>query len=96
MSTRDTTVCFRTCQEALANIARHREATKVIMNLTEEADRIILEMKTGKGIGEDRVTGPRSCGLMGMRERAHMIGARLRMAARPIRGTVVTLALQQG
>ncbi len=96
MSTQDATACFRIFQEALTNIARHSEATKVIINLRQKAGKIILEIKdNGKGITEEQLNNPRSFGLIGMRERVHSIGAQLKITGKPNRGTIVTLTLPQ-
>jgi signal transduction histidine kinase len=70
-----TTAFFRIFQETLTNVIRHAAATRVKVQLKEEASRIILEVRdNGRGIGRDEISDPRSMGLLGMRERAALLG----------------------
>jgi signal transduction histidine kinase len=70
-----TTAFFRIFQETLTNVIRHAAATRVKVQLKEEASRIILEVRdNGRGIGRDESSDPRSMGLLGMRERAALLG----------------------
>ena len=70
-----TTTFFRIFQEALTNVIRHAEATDVDVQLKEEEAQIILEVKdNGRGIRRQEITDPRSMGLLGMRERAALLG----------------------
>jgi signal transduction histidine kinase len=70
-----TTAFFRIFQETLTNVIRHAAATRVKVQLKEEASRVILEVQdNGRGIGRDEISDPRSMGLLGMRERAALLG----------------------
>lgn len=85
---------FRIVQEALTNVARHAQASKVEVSLTTMEDCLVLEV-ADDGVGIDnRAAGPRptdSLGLVGMAERATLLGGTLRVTHRaaPARGTVV-------
>ncbi|MBE1492707.1 sensor histidine kinase [Plantactinospora soyae] len=80
-------VIYRIAQESLTNVARHASATKVELSLLAEAGAVVLRV-ADDGLGEVRQEG---AGIRGMRERALLIGARLRIAAVPGTGTEVRL-----
>jgi signal transduction histidine kinase len=80
-----TTTFFRIFQETLTNVIRHAEATHVDVQLKEEAARVILEVKDdGRGISKEEISDPKSMGLLGMRERAALLGGNFRI--QPLRG----------
>jgi len=84
------TAIFRTCQEALTNVMRHAEATRVAVSLEERKGRIVLIVRdNGRGITSEQVRDRRSLGIIGMRERAYMLGGRVRICRRPEGGTLV-------
>jgi PAS domain S-box-containing protein len=88
------TAIFRIFQEALTNVARHAEATRVWMSLKEQAGGLILEVRdNGRGITEDEISSSKSLGLLGMRERALVFGGEVVISGRPGRGTTVTLKM---
>lgn len=69
------TTFFRIFQETLTNIIRHAGATQVTVNLNEAGDRITLEVvDNGRGISRTEISNTRSMGLLGMRERAALLG----------------------
>ncbi|MEH6436611.1 CHASE3 domain-containing protein [Massilia sp. DD77] len=69
---------FRITQEALNNIAKYAKARSVIVNLTREEDGWDLEITDdGIGIPEGAMTKSKSHGLLGMRERALLLGGTL-------------------
>jgi PAS domain S-box-containing protein len=81
---------FRVAQEALTNITRHANATKVDVSLRERGGQVAMEVRdNGKGINQDQVLDPKSFGLIGMRERVHSFGGRLEIRGNPGKGTVV-------
>jgi hypothetical protein len=89
-----TIAVFRIVQEALTNVARHAEATRVTV-LVEHGDgtlRLAVE-DNGRGIAEDRIVGAASFGLLGMRERVTLLGGEIAVRRRPERGTAVTVRL---
>jgi len=69
---------FRITQEALNNIAKYAKAHNVIVNLTQEPDGWGLEITDdGIGIPADAMARSKSHGLLGMRERALLLGGTL-------------------
>lgn len=84
------TAIFRICQEALTNIIRHSGATQVDVVLEERNDRIILLVRdNGRGITPEQLRGQKSLGIIGMRERAYMLGGRVKIRHWKKGGTVV-------
>lgn len=82
---------LRIAQEALANVARHADATVVGVRLTIRGGRIKLRIvDNGRGFAVASA-GTDGYGLTSMRERAALIGGRLRIASRPTIGTLVIL-----
>jgi signal transduction histidine kinase len=75
---------FRIAQEALTNVARHSGASKVIMSLRAEDDRIHLDFSdNGRGFeGPDR-SSMHGLGMIGMRARARSTGGGLKITSRP-------------
>ena len=85
---------FRIVQEALTNVARHADATKVEVTVSTVDDELCLNIKdNGRGIDLDRLSKKRTLGIIGMRERARLIGAILQIRGRSIGGTAVELAV---
>lgn len=75
------TAAYRICQEALTNIARHADASRVILRLSAEAGDLVVEIEdNGRGLPSLTPLG-KSIGLLGMAERAREFGGVL--AARP-------------
>jgi signal transduction histidine kinase len=90
------TALFRIFQETLTNVVRHAEATEVNVRLARENAVLILEIHdNGKGIGEDQVSADRSLGILGMRERALLLGGELSIRGAPGEGTTVQVRLPQ-
>jgi len=88
------TALFRIFQESLTNVARHAGATQVAARLGVEAGAIVLEIRdNGRGVTADEVRNSKSLGLLGMRERAKMLGGEFRIAGEPARGTTVTVRI---
>jgi PAS domain S-box-containing protein len=86
------TALFRIFQEALTNVARHANATKVVVDLRTETTTLILTVRdNGKGIDEKVIFDQNSLGLLGMRERALSFGGTAEVATLPRRGTLVTV-----
>ena len=66
---------FRICQESLTNIARHSEASEARVHLTAGGGWLSLEVSdNGKGISQEMLMNTHSLGVVGMRERARMVG----------------------
>jgi signal transduction histidine kinase len=84
---------YRIGQEALTNIVKHAHATRVGVVVEGREDAVVLIVEDdGVGFevgGDTRTTG---IGLVGMRERASLIGATLQIESRPGEGTTVFLS----
>jgi PAS domain S-box-containing protein len=75
LSREQATAVFRIVQEALTNVLRHSGATRVEIKMRHEGGHYVITVSDdGRGITEAEKTGPRSLGLLGMRERAHLLG----------------------
>lgn len=91
LSQDQSTAIFRIFQEALTNILRHSLASRVSIKTTEEDEEFILTIvDNGRGITDDERSGKHTLGLLGMHERAHLIGGTIDIAGAPGIGTVVT------
>ncbi len=81
---------FRIFQETLTNIIRHAEATEVKVILKEDNEFLTLEIQdNGKGIPEDQISSPESVGLIGIRERARILGGSAVISGSSAEGTRV-------
>jgi two-component system sensor histidine kinase UhpB len=88
------TAVFRILQEALTNVARHAGGTEVTIDLRQEGERLQLQVcDNGRGLRPPELEDPKSLGLLGMRERATLLGGEMDFACGPGGGTVVTLRL---
>jgi PAS domain S-box-containing protein len=88
LGNQQSTAVFRIVQEALTNILRHAQATRVGVAMREEDGVLILTVTdNGRGITEAEKTGTNSLGLLGMQERAHLIGGRVDIVGRKGTGT---------
>ena len=80
------TACFRIVQEALTNITRHALAKRVEISLRREGDDLLLSVRDdGRGfdlntLHEHAVAGG-SLGVLGMQERATLLGGQLEIAS---------------
>jgi len=86
------TTVFRTLQECLNNAAKHAQATHVDVSLHREDGDVLLEVSDdGRGFETQAPARPGSFGLMGLRERAYLVGGDLSIDSIPGRGTRVQL-----
>jgi len=71
---------FRIAQESLNNVAKYAKAHHVIVHLAREGEALVLEVSDdGVGIPPDAMRRPKSHGLLGMRERALLLGGTLKV-----------------
>ena len=88
------TVLYRVLQEALTNVAKHSSAENVYVLLQRDGDSVTLSVEDdGRGFDgleafTDRVTGR---GLVGMRERASLLGGTVDVESHIGQGTTVTV-----
>ena len=84
------TALFRIFQESLTNVARHAGASWVRAVLRRVGGRLVLEVHdNGRGISEREISSAASLGLLGMSERARLIGGQLEISGRAGGGTTV-------
>lgn len=83
---------YRILQEALTNVARHAQATRVEVRLVREGDGLTLSIcDNGRGITPEEMKNPNALGIIGMRERAARWGGQFHIAGEPGKGTVVSV-----
>jgi signal transduction histidine kinase len=88
------TAFFRIFQETLTNIIRHAGATRVEVRLSEDDGWLELQIKdNGRGISEAQIHNTKSIGLLGMRERAALLGGEVVWRGQSGKGTTVTVRL---
>ena len=86
------TTVFRIFQEALTNILRHAQATRVDIALKKEDDELVLTIRdNGRGITTGEKSDRLSLGLLGMRERVNLIGGTIHITGVEGKGTVITV-----
>lgn len=91
---RRATAVFRILQEALTNIIRHSEATRVDVFLSESNGMLVLKIvDNGKGISKNAVRGKASFGIMGMHERAREWGGSVTFTGQPGHGTNILVVI---
>jgi signal transduction histidine kinase len=82
---------YRIAQEALANVADHAQAQNAQVVLNREQDRLRLIVRDdGCGFAPRLPGEERHYGLLGMRERAEMIGGNLSIESQVGKGTQIT------
>ena len=91
---------FRVFQEALTNVIRHSQATKVVVVLREDErslfgdESLVLEIRdNGRGITEEEILNPESLGLLGMKERVLAFGGEFSIRGEPGGGTSLVLKI---
>jgi signal transduction histidine kinase len=88
------TALFRIFQEALTNISRHSGATEVSVDMTAEDKTLLLRVRdNGKGVTKKQLSGEKSFGILGMRERAHELGGELTFSGLRNKGTTITVKI---
>ena len=89
------TALFRMCQEALSNVARHAQASAVLVQVGVEGDEVVIDIEDdGRGFdpaAAPRPEGRRPWGLMGIGERAELLGGAAHIDSAPGKGTRVTV-----
>ncbi len=88
------TALFRILQESLTNVSRHGEATQVSIDITETGTDIQMRVKdNGCGIQDIGAASKKSLGLIGMRERAYMLGGTFSISSQEKAGTMIEVII---
>ena len=95
------TAVFRTIQESLTNIAKHARASRVDVAVEQRDSELTISVRDdGVGFSPQDSRKPNSYGLLGLRERAALLGGEARVTSAPGRGTHVEvrfpIALEMG
>jgi len=92
------TTLYRIVQEALANVARHAQARNVEVIIRRDNGSVRATVRDdGRGFDVTAASGPvpsrRTLGLLGMHERASLLGGSVVIRSRPGHGTSITVEL---
>ncbi len=91
------TVLYRVAQEALSNVARHAQATRVEASIQLQPRAVLMRIRdNGKSFDVEetlRAGKARRIGLIGMRERVEMIGGRFTVDSSPASGTTIEVRI---
>jgi PAS domain S-box-containing protein len=86
------TECFRIAQEALTNVARHAQATRVSVQVEGDQEKLVLTITdNGTGFDTDNLlttaSSASTLGLRGMKERALAMNGHIEIESSPGKGT---------
>lgn len=85
---------YRILQETLTNVGRHSKAKSVTVSVSENEHELLLEITDdGKGISQENMQNGKTLGIIGMRERAALLGGKLLIEGTKNRGTRTKLIL---
>jgi len=91
----EATIFFRVFQEALTNIDRYAQATKVYVSLHRTEELLTLKIRdNGIGIPPQKINDPNSFGIMGMRQRLLSKGGSFVINGERNNGTTIEAALK--
>jgi len=86
-------VAYRTAQEALTNVSKHANATRVVVDLSLTEGVLSLEVSdNGRGLGQADLTKTRSFGIRGLHERASTVGGWVDLSS-GVAGTTLILSV---
>lgn len=86
-------VAYRTAQEALTNVSKHANATKVDIELSVDSGVLTLEVSdNGQGLSPGDLAKARSFGIRGLHERAATVGGWVDLSS-SARGTSLILSV---
>jgi len=86
-------VAYRTAQEALTNISKHAQATRVQIDLSLAGGVLSLEISdNGRGLSQEDLAKARSFGIRGLYERAMTVGGWIDLSSSP-QGTTLILSV---
>jgi signal transduction histidine kinase len=81
-------------QEVLTNVLRHSNAQNIFVKLTQCGKQLQLEViDDGRGITDAEAKNTTSLGLLGMKERALLVGGKVTIEGTPDKGTTVLVSV---
>jgi len=85
---------YRILQEALTNVVRHAEATRIMIELRRDVATLFLTVRdNGRGFEESKIRSNKSLGFVGIRERLKQSGGLLDIVSGPGKGTTLTVSI---
>lgn len=85
---------MRILQESLQNVVQHAQADHVFVSIAYASDAVTMTVEDD-GVGFEQPVNPamdgNGLGLLGMRERAELVGGQLRLDSKPGEGTTVSV-----
>jgi PAS domain S-box-containing protein len=88
------TAVFRIVQESLANIAKHARASQAEVAIAQNGSEVTIAVRDdGLGFSPQDPRKPNSFGLVGLRERAYLLGGEAAIISAPGRGTDIEVRL---
>ena len=91
------TAVFRILQEILTNVLRHSRASNLYIKLCDTTEYFEMEVRDdGSGITESQIINSRSLGLLGMKERALLVGGEVNITGEEGVGTTVVVRVPLG
>lgn len=85
---------FRVVQESLNNVAKHANATRVEVCMQREGHMLVLSVQdNGVGFLVTAARKPRSLGLVGLRERVHLLQGEVTVSSEPGKGTRIEASI---
>jgi signal transduction histidine kinase len=86
-------VAYRTAQEALTNVSKHAQASRVVIDLSLVQGVLSLEVSdNGRGLADSDLAKARSFGIRGLHERASTVGGWVDLSSSPA-GTTLILSI---
>jgi signal transduction histidine kinase len=94
------TILYRVAQEALTNVSRHAQASRVEVDIQKQAGGVCMKISdNGKSFQVEKTLnakGRKRLGLLGMKERLDMVGGRFEIESVSGKGTTVTAQIPLG
>lgn len=88
------TAMFRIVQESLANVAKHAGASEVAVRIEKSRGAVTLAVRdNGCGFSPATPRKPQSLGLLGLRERAHLLKGKIVIESAPGQGTCIRVSI---
>ena len=85
---------FRVFQEALTNVVRHAQASRVEVRVERQTDSLLLQIHDdGRGLDPEHLANQQSLGLLGMRERIQLLSGGFDISSAPGQGTTIRVTI---